>query len=83
MGAWVIDFMSGWAGEQGMVVHSVANFRGPALTGDITIQTAEVVEKSVDAAGRHLVHVTHRMANQKGTTMATGTAEIALPKRPG
>lgn len=82
MGAWVIDFMSGWAGEHGMVVHSIANFRGPALSGDVTIQTAEVTGKSIDEKGRHLVHVRHLMANQKGTTMATGTAEIALPKRP-
>lgn len=82
MGAWVIDFLSGWAGEHGFVAHSVANFRGPALSGDITIQTAEVIDKSIDERGRHLVHVKHHMANQKGTTMATGTAEIALPKRP-
>jgi hypothetical protein len=82
MGAWVIDYMSGWAGEYGMVVHSTANFRGPALSGDITIQTAEVTAKSVDEQGRHLIHVNHLMQNQKGTKMALGTAEIALPKKP-
>jgi hypothetical protein len=81
MGAWVTDFLSGWAGEHGMVVHSIANYRGPALSGDITIQTAEVVNKTVDEKGRHLIHVKHKMENQKGTTMCTGTAEIALPKR--
>ena len=82
MGAWVTDYLSGWAGEHGMVVHSAANYRGPALSGDITIQTAEVVEKFVDKDGRHLVQVKHKMANQKGTTMATAMAEIQLPKRP-
>ncbi len=81
MGSWVTDFLSGWAGEHGMVIHSVANYRGPALTGDVTIQTAEVTEKSVDEEGRHLVHVKHLMTNQNGKTMCTGTAEIALPKR--
>ena len=81
MGAWVTDYLSGWAGEHGMVVHSVANYRGPALSGDITIQTAEVVDKMVDDEGRHLVQVKHAMKNQKGTTMCTGTAEIQLPKR--
>jgi acyl dehydratase len=81
LGAWVTDYLSGWAGEWGMVVHSVANYRGPALTGDVTIQTAEVTEKSIDEAGRHLVHVKHVMKNQQGKTMVTGTAEIALPKR--
>jgi len=82
MGSWVTDYLSGWAGEHGMVVHSIANYRGPALTGDITIQTAEVVDKMVDEDGRHLVQVKHLMQNQKGTTMCAGTAEIALPKRP-
>ena len=82
MGSWVTDFLSGWAGEHGMVVHSVANYRGPALTGDITIQTAEVTEKSVDDEGRHLVHVKHLMTNQRGVKMCLGTAEIALPKKP-
>jgi N-terminal half of MaoC dehydratase len=83
MGAWVIDYMSGWAGEHGMVAHSVANFRGPALSGDVTVQTAEVVDKTIDDKGRHLVHVKHLMATHKGTTMAAGTAEIALPKKAG
>ncbi|MET1756280.1 MaoC family dehydratase N-terminal domain-containing protein [Novosphingobium sp. RD2P27] len=83
MGSWVTDFLSGWAGEHGMVVHSVANYRGPALTGDVTIQTAEVVDKTVDEEGRHLVHVKHKMVNQRGVTMCTGTAEIKLPKKAG
>ena len=82
MGAWVTDYLAGWAGEHGMVVHSLANYRGPALSGDITIQTAEVVDKFVDDDGRHLIQVKHRMANQQGTTMCTGTAEIQLPKKP-
>ena len=83
MGSWVTDFLSGWAGEHGRVVHSIANYRGPALSGDVTIQTAEVVDKLVDDEGRHLVQVKHKMATQKGTTMCTGTAEIQLPKKAG
>ncbi|PEQ11084.1 hypothetical protein B2G71_18775 [Novosphingobium sp. PC22D] len=82
MGSWVTDFLAGWAGEHGMVVHTVANYRGPALTGDVTIQTAEVVDKSVDEEGRHLVHVMHQMVNQRGVKMCLGTGEIALPKKP-
>ena len=82
MGAWVIDYMSGWAGEHGLVRHSVANFRGPALGGDATVQTAEVVDKTVDENGRHLIHVKHLMATQTGSIMATGTGAIELPERP-
>jgi hypothetical protein len=83
MGAWVTDYLAGWAGEHGMVLHSVANYRGPALSGDVTIQTAEVIDKRVDEQGRHVIQVKHKMANQKGTTMCTATAEIRLPKKPG
>jgi acyl dehydratase len=82
MGAWVTDYLAGWAGEHGMVVHSACNYRGPALAGDVTIQTAEVIDKMVDEEGRHLIQVKHKMANQKGATMCTATAEIALPKKP-
>ena len=82
MGSWTVDYLAGWAGEHGMVVHNIANYRGPAFTGDITIQTGEVIDKSVDDQGRHLIHVKHKMANQKGVIMATGSAEIALPKKP-
>ncbi len=81
MGAWVTDYLTGWAGEHGMVVHSAANYRGPALSADVTVQTGEVVDKLVDGEGRHLVQVKHLMANQKGTTLCTATAEIQLPKR--
>lgn len=83
MGSWVTDYLSGWAGEHGMVVHSISNYRGPALSGDITIQTGEVIDKLVDDEGRHLAQVRHKMANQKGTVMCTGSAEIQLPKKPG
>jgi hypothetical protein len=83
MGAWVTDYLAGWAGEHGMVVHSACNYRGPALSGDITVQTAEVVDKMVDEKGRHLVQVKHKMLNQKGVTMCTATAEVQLPKKAG
>ena len=64
-----------------MVVHSIANYRGPAFTGDITILTAEVIDKMIDEEGRHLVQVDCKMANQLGTTMATAKAEIELPQK--
>jgi hypothetical protein len=83
MGAWVTDYLAGWAGEHGMVLHSAANYRGPALSGDVTVQTGEIVSKVVDDKGRHVVGVKQLMKNQKGTTMCTATAEIQLPKRAG
>ena len=81
MGAWVIDYFAGWAGEWGMVTHASANYRGPALSGDITVMTGTVLGKHVDEAGRHIIEVDCRMTNQKGGVQATATAEIRLPKK--
>lgn len=83
MGAWILDYLAGWAGEWGHVVHSAANYRGPAFTGDITIQTARVIDKLIDEKGRPIIQVDTRMTNQLGTVMATARAEVQLPRKPG
>lgn len=81
MGAWVLDYLAGWAGEWGRVVHANTAYRGPAFTGDITLFDATVVDKLVDAEGRSVVQVDFKMKSQLGTTMATAKAEIQLPSR--
>ncbi|MFM5908544.1 MAG: MaoC family dehydratase N-terminal domain-containing protein [Novosphingobium sp.] len=82
MGAWLTDYASGWAGEWGMIRHSVCNYRSPALTGDITVQTGKITDKYVDADGRHMVAMDIRMANQNGSVLATAKTEVELPARP-
>lgn len=82
MGAWLTDYASGWAGEWGMIRHSNCNYRSPALTGDITIQTGKITEKFVDEEGRHMVALDIRMTNQLGSVLATAKAEVELPSRP-
>ena len=82
MGAWITDYLAGWAGEWGMVRHSACNYRSPALTGDITIQTGKIIDKFIDADGRMMVQIESRMQNQLGATMATAVAEVELAKRP-
>lgn len=81
MGAWILDYLGGWAGEWGQVVHSNCAYRGPAFTGDITIMNAEVIGKLVDDQGRNVVQVDCKMSNQLGTVMSTAKAEIELPKK--
>ncbi|MEJ6009177.1 FAS1-like dehydratase domain-containing protein [Novosphingobium aquae] len=82
MGAWLTDYASGWAGEWGMVRHSACNYRSPALTGDITIQTAKITDKFVDEDGRHMVKMEVRMTNQLGSVLATAKTTVELPVRP-
>ena len=81
MGAWILDYFNGWAGEWGGVVHCVSSYRGPAFTGDITIMTAKIVDKKVDEEGRNIVQAEFTMANQHKNVMATCTAEIELPTK--
>ncbi len=81
MGAWILDYLAGWAGEWGVVVHSSASYRGPAFTGDFTYCNAVVVDKLIDEQGRSVVQVDFKMTNQLGGTMATAKAEIQLPKK--
>jgi len=82
MGAWITDYLAGWAGEWGFVRHSACNYRSPALTGDITIQTGTVTDTFIDAEGRHMVAIESRMQNQLGAVLATAKAEVELAKRP-
>ncbi|WP_428311816.1 FAS1-like dehydratase domain-containing protein [Hydrocarboniphaga sp.] len=81
MGAWILDYFGGWAGQWGQVVHSNCSYRGPAFTGDITIMTAKIIDKLVDDQGRSVVQVDCRLASQTGAVMATAKAEIELPKK--
>jgi len=81
MGAWILDYFAGWAGEWGRVVHSNSLYRSPAFTGDVTILNANVIEKSVDDRGRPIVQVDCKMTTHLGTVMATAKAEIELPKK--
>ncbi len=81
MGAWVLDYLAGWAGEWGQVVHVNSAYRAPAFTGDATFMTAQVVDKRVDEQGRSVVQVDCKMKTQLGVTMATAKAEIELPTK--
>ena len=79
MGAWVLDYVSGWAGEWGLVTHSSAQYRNPAFTGDATFLSGEVTGTRVDRRGRHLVSLAIRLANQDDAVLAKATAEVLLP----
>lgn len=81
MGAWILDYFAGWAGEWGQVVHCKSSYRGPAFTGDATFMTATVIDKLVDEEGRSVVQVDCKMSNQLGNTMATAKAAIELPTK--
>jgi hypothetical protein len=78
MGAWVLDYLGNWAGEWGFVEHVKAQYRSPALTGDVTTLEGKVVGKE-QGADHRVVRVMFTMMDQNDNVMAKGTAEISLP----
>jgi len=80
MGAWCTDYLAYWAGHDGMVRHSKADFRTPAFEGDVTYFDAEIVDKQPESTwGVPLVQVKLRLTNQNGEMLVGCTAEVELP----
>jgi acyl dehydratase len=78
MGAWVLDYLSNWAGETGIVQHCNVRYVNPAFVGDVTYMTGRVTKKQPHA-GKGIVTIDVEMKNQDGFLMAKGPAEIVLP----
>jgi acyl dehydratase len=79
MGAWILDYVAAWAGEWGMVTHSSAQYRNPALTGDATFLFGEVVDTRVERKRSHVAVVKVDMRSQDDAKMASATVEVELP----
>ena len=81
MGAWVLDYVSNWAGETGFVTHSKVQYRNPAFTGDVTYLTGTVTDVGDDPTSADaLVTVEVTMTTQDDTVMAKGPVEVRVPK---
>ena len=78
MGAWVLDYVAAWAGEWGFITESSAQYRNPALTGDATILTGQVVEKR-QVRSHHYVTINVDVRNQDDAKMAKATVTVELP----
>jgi acyl dehydratase len=83
MGAWILDYVAGWAGEWGFVTHSSAQYRNPAFTGDATFLSGDVVDTRVERRLRHLVTVAVDVRNQDDAVLATATLDVELPSADG
>ncbi len=81
MGAWILDYLSNWAGEWSEITHSKMDYRSPALVGDMTYLDGEVTETGYDPeTGTPMCSVHVVMTNQRDEVMASGDAEIRLPE---
>jgi hypothetical protein len=80
MGAWILDYVSNWAGEWSDIVHSKMSYRSPAMTGDLTMLDGEVVEVGHDdPSGQPVAKIHVVMSNQNEAVLAEGDALVRLP----
>lgn len=78
--AWVLDYLSTWIGEWGLVEHANSQYRDPAFADDDTYLLGTVTGKSNatdPAQGR--VHIDYVATNQKGSALVKGTGMILMP----
>jgi hypothetical protein len=78
MGAWILDYLTAWAGEWGWLAHAKAQYRNPAFTGDATFLDGTVVNVK-NLNNKAVVAIEVLMASQTGQVMAKATAEVELP----
>jgi hypothetical protein len=79
MGAWAIDYVAAWAGEWGLIVHSKAEYRNPAFTGDATFISGRVVGTAVHRRRGHRATIAVEMRNQADAVLATASVDVQLP----
>ena len=81
MGAWILDYLGNWGGEWSEIIHSKMSYRSPALVGDLTYLDGHVSSTGFDPdTGDPIAVVSVTMTNQRDEIMASGDAEIRLPK---
>ena len=80
MGAWVIDYVAYWAGDNGFVRHSKINYRYPTFEGDVAILKGVVEDiRWEPLLGVHLAKIGISMVNQDDVALASGYVEVELP----
>ena len=80
MGAWCLDYIAFWAGDNGTIRHSNIQYRFPPYEGNVSFLNGEVAAKQYDPRlGLGLVTVNVIMTNQDGAVTAKGPVDVELP----
>ncbi len=73
-------YLTDWAGDDGFVERQHDEIRKFNYMGDVQYLSGEVTAKR-EQDGRHLVDITMKMTNQRGTETTNGCATVSLPSR--
>jgi acyl dehydratase len=80
MGAWVIDYVAYWAGDNGFVRHSKINYRYPTFEGDVAVLHGVVEDVRWEPLlGVNVAKIDISMVNQDEVVLASGYVEVELP----
>ncbi len=79
MGAWTLDHVAYWAGDNAFIRHAKFDYRSPVFEGDISLLNGEVQEVRYDpTVGADLAVVRITMTNQDGVVQTSGYVEVQL-----
>jgi len=79
MGAWVLDYLAYWAGNNGYIRHAKIDYRSPVFEGDTAFLTGEVTDFRFEPLfGVEIAEIEVKMKNQDNTTIATAKGEVEL-----
>lgn len=78
---WQLQLLTHWIGDTGWIKSVEAQYRGFVYLGDVVYLGGEVIGKSVDSDGEHVLELRTFAKNQRGDDVMPGTATIALPSR--
>jgi acyl dehydratase len=76
--AWMIDYVTNWAGAEGEITHCKVQYRNPILVGDLTYISGEVTAVHDLPEGGCEVDLSLKTVNQKGQPGTTGNATVRL-----
>jgi hypothetical protein len=79
MGAWTLDYIAYWAGDEAFIRHAKFDYRSPVFEGDVSLLNGEVQQVRYDpVVGADLVVVRITMTNQDDVVQASGYVEVQL-----
>src|SRR5437667_11132938 len=79
--AWLCHLITNWMGDEAWLWKIDNRIRRFNYIGDTTWFRGEVVGKSVDADGNHLVELDVQGVNQREEVNSSGRATVLLPSR--
>ena len=80
--AWLGKYLTDWFGDGGWLQSHDVRLRAPNLENDTNWVRGTVVGQTETDGDDGLIRVEFTMKNQHDVNIATGTAEVLLPKRP-